>query len=36
MLIALVLLVLGALIGIAAFPLLPIKTRDLVEGLVGG
>ena len=35
-LIALVLLALGALIGIAAFPLLPVETRDLVERLVGG
>ena len=35
-LIALGLLALGALIRIAAFPLLPVETRDLVERLVGG
>ena len=34
-LIALVLLALGAAAGIAAFPLLPIETRDFVERLVG-
>ena len=35
-LIALVLLALGAAVGIAAFPLLPTETRDFVERLVGG
>lgn len=35
-LIALVLLALGAVIGIAAFPRLPVETRDFVERLVGG
>ena len=35
-LIALVLLALGAVIGIVAFPLLPAETRDFVERLVGG
>ena len=34
-LIALVLLAVGALIGIAAFPRLPSETRDFVERLVG-
>lgn len=34
-LIALVLLALGAAAGIAAFPLLPTETRDFVERLVG-
>ena len=34
--IALVLLGLGAVIGIAAFPLLPAETREFVERLVGG
>ena len=35
-LIGLVLLALGAVIGIVAFPLLPAETRDFVERLVGG
>ena len=35
-LIAMVLLAVGALIGIAAFPLLPAEMRDFVERLVGG
>ena len=35
-LIAIVLLALGAVIGIVAFPLLPAETRDFVERLVGG
>ena len=34
-LIALVLLALGAVIGIAVFPRLPAETRDFVERLVG-
>ena len=34
-LIALVLLALGAVVGIVAFPLLPAETRDFVERLVG-
>ena len=35
-LIALVLLALGAVIGIVLFPRLPAETRDFVERLVGG
>ena len=35
-LIALVLLALGAVVGIAVFPLLPAEIRDLMERLVGG
>ena len=34
-LLALLLLALGAVIGIAVFPLLPVETRDFVERLVG-
>ncbi len=35
LLIGLVLVALGAVIGIVAFPLLPAETRDFVERLVG-